>query len=56
MLLQILAYVNRVLDVDSNVDHDTFTLEQVCHTLQVGMHVAAPVEVGSRMQSLQMWP
>ncbi len=26
---QILAYVNRVLDIGSDVDHDTFTLEQV---------------------------
>ena len=27
--IQVLAYVNRVLEVDSDVDHDTFTLEQV---------------------------
>mmetsp|Transcript_4527 Transcript_4527/g.13011 ORF Transcript_4527/g.13011 Transcript_4527/m.13011 type:complete len:423 (+) Transcript_4527:251-1519(+) len=26
---EILAYVNRVLDIDSEVDHNTFTLEQV---------------------------
>lgn len=28
-VLQVLAYVNKVQDVGSNVDHDTFTLEQV---------------------------
>ena len=28
-MLQVLAYVNKVQDVSSNVDHDTFTLEQV---------------------------
>lgn len=29
LLVQVLAYVNRVLDIDSNVDHEAFTLEQV---------------------------
>ena len=28
-MLQVLAYVNKVQDVGSNVDHNTFTLEQV---------------------------
>ena len=28
-VLQVLAYVNKVQDVGSDVDHNTFTLEQV---------------------------
>jgi chorismate synthase len=27
--MQILAYVNKVLEIGSDVDHDSFTLEQV---------------------------